>query len=281
MRVIVVHQCNKGVGAARNAGVKIASGEWISFIDSDDTIEPQMLEKLVSLAEDNQAKLAMCTVKHMSKDGVVEATINDRNYDLGAIEVFNSNQMIEKQRWAGEYDNALFVIVCNKIFKRELLGENPFVEGIIHEDEMFANTLYLRDYQMVILHEPLYNYRSTPGSIMHQIFNSQKSIVFEIFLQRYDLFIKHGYLDAARAVAKIFVEVYIDYYFLACESKHTEWVTKYSKQLKKYLMMQESIIPGWLKQLKFSIRYFLFLLMPQLYYTLLRKRKALKTVCHN
>ena len=59
--IIALHQENQGQAAARNNGVKIAHGEWLHFVDSDDLIHPQMLQSLYSAAIKNNVKLAMCS----------------------------------------------------------------------------------------------------------------------------------------------------------------------------------------------------------------------------
>ena len=59
-RVKVIHQKNAGVSAARNAGLSVASGEYITFVDSDDFIDPQMYEKMLAVAEKYDCDVVMC-----------------------------------------------------------------------------------------------------------------------------------------------------------------------------------------------------------------------------
>ena len=60
-KIVVLHQKNQGQAAARNNGVKIARGEWLNFLDSDDLIHPQMLERLYNAVIENNVNLAMCS----------------------------------------------------------------------------------------------------------------------------------------------------------------------------------------------------------------------------
>lgn len=59
-RITLIHKANEGVSIARNAGLAVASGDLIGFVDSDDTIQPGMIERLVSALEQNNADIAMC-----------------------------------------------------------------------------------------------------------------------------------------------------------------------------------------------------------------------------
>ena len=63
-RLIVIHQENKGVSAARNAGLDIARGEYIGFVDSDDWIEPEMYETMLATAKESEAEIVACGANH-------------------------------------------------------------------------------------------------------------------------------------------------------------------------------------------------------------------------
>ena len=60
-RIITIHQQNKGVSAARNAGLRIAKGQYIGFVDPDDWIEPEMYAKLIQNIEANNCSIASCS----------------------------------------------------------------------------------------------------------------------------------------------------------------------------------------------------------------------------
>lgn len=64
-RIQVIHQPNRGVSAARNAGLKAATGDLISFIDADDTLDPDMYEYLIRLLEEYDADIAHCAYRHI------------------------------------------------------------------------------------------------------------------------------------------------------------------------------------------------------------------------
>ena len=68
-RIKVIHKPNGGLSSARNAGIDIASGQYIGFVDSDDSIEPYMYEKLLELIKHDSTKLAVCAVNYVYEDG--------------------------------------------------------------------------------------------------------------------------------------------------------------------------------------------------------------------
>lgn len=68
-RIKVIHQKNSGVAAARNVGLDVAVGDYITFVDSDDYIQPQMYEKMIKCVEDNHCDFVMCDCMKSYSDG--------------------------------------------------------------------------------------------------------------------------------------------------------------------------------------------------------------------
>lgn len=68
-RIIVIHQENQGVSAARNAGLDIACGTYLGFVDSDDWIEPEMYETMINTAKEKQVDVVVCGIAYRADDG--------------------------------------------------------------------------------------------------------------------------------------------------------------------------------------------------------------------
>lgn len=152
-RVIVIHQENAGAGAARNAGLAIARGDLIGFVDSDDWIEENMYEMLVNaLNEYPDADIAEC-----------ETHRTDRKKEISNNEVHNTiiylksqKQMLEEffRIHGGESNYGIYT----KLIKKDVIKEFRFIEGTISEDVMASYYFYTHSDNVVKLNNRLYNY---------------------------------------------------------------------------------------------------------------------------
>lgn len=156
-RIRVISQINKGLGGARNTGVKAAVGEYVLFVDSDDWIEPQSCELLYAAAACHKADMACGTILKTyptRKPKWVEY------YD--AENIYASPQA----RFDAMHCPPCFNVV-QKLFRRELLLQADlwFEEGIYYEDvEYIAHVLVAVDW-MVTVPDAIYHYVVRKGSI--------------------------------------------------------------------------------------------------------------------
>lgn len=89
-RVVVIHQKNAGVSAARNAGLEKAKGEYIGFVDPDDWIAPEMYKKMISELESSESDLAICGYEYYDEDYHVD---EQRRYKVRFNEVVDQKEM--------------------------------------------------------------------------------------------------------------------------------------------------------------------------------------------
>lgn len=140
-RVILVSQPNSGVSTARNAGLDIAHGEYITFVDSDDEIEPDMYETLLDLLLRYKADIAHCGYKKMHLDGTVKDVLG-----TGELLVQDSSEaskcLITGQHFVGS--------PCTKLYKQELFSNIRFVPELkINEDVLVNAQLFNRAQKIV------------------------------------------------------------------------------------------------------------------------------------
>jgi len=151
-RIKVIHQENGGLSAARNAGLKIATGKFIAFVDSDDIIAPNMYQVLLEKQQQFNADIAKC--------GYTEF-IDDKNIKIVNFKrqnVFDNDNTKEKLLPL-YFEGVLYIIVCNAIYKRELVLKVLFPEGFINEDQ-YASGMYLYyANRLVVVDDALYFYR--------------------------------------------------------------------------------------------------------------------------
>ncbi len=146
-----------GQGYARNMGLKIATGEYIGFVDADDWIEREMFEKMYNRATIQNTDITMC--KATLYDDKTNEYIQDEYYNLKPLEKYTSESFSAIDT-KDEILN-INVVLWNKIYRREFLlstGE-MFPEGFIYEDLPFFFGVYLKAQKINILWENLYFYR--------------------------------------------------------------------------------------------------------------------------
>lgn len=160
-RVVPVHQENRGLSGARNAGLNAARGEYVGFVDADDRIEPEMFEKLHSAAKANLADVVACGIRCEFLCGGAE--VDQAYYDMKFSGKFAASpELLEK----------LDVSVCNKIFRRDLIekaGEPlRFPDGKNFEDCEFFWRFFLRAQSIFCIRENLYHYVRHGSGIMKE-----------------------------------------------------------------------------------------------------------------
>ena len=152
-RVVVIHQKNAGAGAARNAGLAIANGELIGFVDSDDWIQLNMYETLINaIKKYPETDIAEC--KTTRTDGRKEIpTDGEKNV---SVYLQSQTQTLENffRIHGGESNYGIYT----KLIKRKVLDQFKFVEGTISEDVMASYYFYTHCEKVVKIDKKLYNY---------------------------------------------------------------------------------------------------------------------------
>ena len=157
-RVQVVHQQNGGLSAARNRGLELAGGAYFMFVDSDDFIEPTMVECLYESLLREDADVAACNFLYFYED--------DRARDFSTAlpyEVLSGWEIFYERKNDRSY--GFWTIACNKLYKKSAFPRLRFRVGRFHEDEFWANDLYQRDIRVVAIPQCLYHYRQRSSSI--------------------------------------------------------------------------------------------------------------------
>jgi|APEBP8051073220_1049391.scaffolds.fasta_scaffold02130_5 Glycosyltransferases involved in cell wall biogenesis len=128
-RIIPIHQQNKGVSAARNAGLKKATGDFIGFVDGDDEVLPDMYEFLLNNAINYDADISHCGFELVKKDSTINfhntGVMMTHNKFQGVAEIL-SGQRVEPSP-------------CNKLFKKEVIANVSFPEDIKNNEDLLFN----------------------------------------------------------------------------------------------------------------------------------------------
>lgn len=210
-RITVIHQSNKGVSAARNAGLDRAKGEYIAFVDADDIIPVDSISVRVNLIHDADMALAGYVLTD-------ECLVETGKMPICRDACWDRHEAVKNILLTGEYGYQGYSV--NKLFRRELIIEHHirFMEDIVtNEDRLFCVTYAMKCQNVRLSNENVYYYRqmaqSTMGSIKKLKDRDYKRFVseFEAFDQMLDI-VKAQYLDC--------------YYLGAVEAQSRAWVLK-------------------------------------------------------
>lgn len=184
-RITVIHQKNGGLSAARNAGLDLAKGEYIGFVDSDDYIAPEMYETLLRRVREDDAQLAICSYAYVDEAG------NDlgRKSPITQAAVFDRVQAMD---CLGGDRSWYYITAWNRIYKRELFESIRFPVGKLHEDEFIAHRLFWACERICMVPQVLYYYVQREGSIMRQKSIRQYMDDIEGVLGRMEFALAHG-----------------------------------------------------------------------------------------
>ena len=158
-RITVIHQENGGLSAARNAGIERASGDAFFFLDSDDYIAADCMEKLVSLLERHDADVSVIRMKRVpeSENGTCAQSADEEEL------VMNAERAIEESL----YQKRFSCCAPAKLYRRHALGAIRFPVGRGSEDLATCHLFLNNARSIVYTSYPGYYYRQREGSVMH------------------------------------------------------------------------------------------------------------------
>lgn len=158
---IIHHEHNKGLSGARNTGIRHATGDYLYFLDSDDTITPDCIEKLAALAEKYPGVEVV--------QGSAKANTDWLQLKHSQVPEYSKNFKWIRRTLLKRY--VIPMTAWNKLVRRDFVLKHQlyFVEGMIHEDEIWNFMLAKYVHHIAFCYEPTYNYRENESGIMSQV----------------------------------------------------------------------------------------------------------------
>ena len=154
-RIRVIHKTNGGASAARNAGLEIARGEYIGFVDADDLISEQMYRMMIDALQKSGKKMSSCACTIMTLDGQVKSSMGEsgeKNLDV-------------KQGLEAILRGELGISMCCKVFKRSIFASIRFPEGETYEELAMMIPLLIESCGIYHTGVSLYYYRKHDDSV--------------------------------------------------------------------------------------------------------------------
>ena len=170
-RIKVIHKENGGLSDARNAGLDAATGEYIAFVDSDDSIEPDMIEVLVNNLEQYEADVSCCRYIRVWEDGREEPVGDDHR-----VIVYEGIDALKEYLLGKTMDP----FVWNKLYRNALLNptngeKRRFIKGVLGEDNPFNIELFKTTDKVVLAGEAKYRYlQQRTGAITNSAISQKK-----------------------------------------------------------------------------------------------------------
>ena len=176
-RIKVIHKENGGLSSARNIGIDIADGDYIAFIDSDDSVDKQYIYALYSACKKYDCQIAQCDFLYVSEKSIKLEMNNNYN-----TEVLSSEMALK--RACRIPDAVKYNVAWNKLYSKQLFETIRYPQNRIHEDEFTTYRLIYKANKIVVIDAYLYYYLQRKDSIMGKKFNLSRLDCMKAYEER-------------------------------------------------------------------------------------------------
>lgn len=198
-RIVVINQSNKGVSAARNAGLAIAKGQFVGFVDSDDWIEPDTYATAIQyMADDVDLVCWGVNVEGDAKEKEKMAKLFDNSFS-GKVTADLSSKF------------SLSTTICDKLFRKAIIKDNDikFPEDLRYEDTWFLWKYMLHVSNFYYIEHKFYNYIQHQGSFMA---SKSRGVLTDRIHGLYNVYLHYDKFDAASGFGEFFARRFYRYF---------------------------------------------------------------------
>ena len=237
-RIHVIHQKNRGLSAARNAGIiwslKNSNSQWISFVDSDDWVHPLYLELLLKAVTDTGYDVAIGGYFRTYGDTFPDFDEAKKNAIPRRVDDYYIKSMV----------NA--TVSWGKLCRKEYYESIRFPVGKIHEDEHTTYRILFQQEYVAVVDLPLYAYYQNTKGIMMQAWSPKRLDALQAFEEQVAFFISINRMDIAKIVFKrlidniLFNQQQLEETFSLTMSAKKKYKVYLNKQLRRELIKQRS-----------------------------------------
>lgn len=256
-RIRVIHKENGGLSSARNAGLDIARGKYIGFVDSDDYIHERMYEILLKEAENNSSDIVICKFKEVFDNIKIDEEINEN------IDIYNFNNVEALGQLYGS--NAIdFVVSWNKIYDKRIFESERYKEGKLNEDEFIIHKLLYKSNRVTFISKELYYYFQRNDSIMQSKFNIKRLDAVYALEERMRFFEDLNLEELKENAQYCYIRVFFAFFFRAKSNlNNCEYDLRELK--KRFIYNIPRIINNNKCNIKEKILWIIFIISPKVY----------------
>lgn len=188
---VLTPEHNLGAGMARNFGIPEAQGEYISFIDPDDTVEPDMLEVLYNKAKSMDSDICCCYMQKCFPDGSTGDLLVNPHVEEGEL-------THEKRAYVLTHYVSLF---ASMVYRREMVLQHDirFPEDRAADDSFFVSCVWMKARSVAYVDRPLYHYLIRPGSVTTTMQSDKYRKRLTVFRKLMQYAKEHGVYDEYKA----------------------------------------------------------------------------------
>lgn len=266
-RIVVIHKENGGQADARNAGLDIAKGEFIGFVDSDDFIHRQTYEIALKIAEKYNADIVQWP-------WIEFFSLNEISVDMDSSSTVTVQEIINESNIAESYYPKICykvnAAVWNKLYVREIFDNIRFPKGLIYED--FHVTLPTLDAakKLVFIEEKLYYYYQRPESTMHETYSPKCFSACLVLSKHIEYFLKKKNTLQCNYAAHDYLDCYARHMLMA-HFRYKQYKKEFAPYRRQYLgKLRYIIINPTVCRMK-KLMALMLVISPQIAYKICRK----------
>ncbi len=273
-RIRVIHKANGGQGEARNIGIEKSHGDYIGFVDSDDTISPFMYERLYSLIVSENADMVQCAMKKVNQSADEDShcgKIISPHPPQGTLSFPGEVSQDYHIKTYTPYE-AVKTLLSDKIItstcpsvliKAEIAEKIPFDTGMINEDVMWIYRALRESSKTIVTDEILYAYYQREGSTMNSEYNEKKFDALKAHRMRSDA-MKSDFPDLHPLAERGYAGTCMYHYQWLCRLEDKPEYREFRRRLHGMFLSSDLKAVYSVTDLKYKIWYTAFKLLPSL-----------------